>query len=336
MSSLVRPEDIPADLLRSPLETEALLAVEIAPTGAFTACRTVVASAAPRFDRIACDGIGRRGRFPPVYIGPGQPAETVWEVKARLVVTDQPPPMFAVPAPAPAVAPLAPTPGRWPRLEWLSYFDAAALPRIQQRFPAGAARDGMVGLDLLVTAANGIEGCTVGLSSGDAALDSAACEVARTIPLRYQRPCVDCRGAALPLQVVWRRGGGSHIRYPLPAPSLAAIGFGPPVKDPADTRTAVSYRRDPEPLPFPIGRSDYRAVRDRAMTSTEFRGLLDIDASGRITLCRALGATGNPAIERRTCELFVRRARAVPRTDVFGDPVASTRVPVRLPLDYIR
>lgn len=333
---VVLPQDIPADLLRARLETETVLAVEIAPTGAFTACRTVAASAAPSFDRIACDSIARRGRFRPVYIGPGQRAATVWEIRVRLVVTDQPPPIFASPAPSPDAAPFAPTPGRWPRLEWLSYFDAAALPRIQERFPAAAARDGTVSLDLLVTAANGVEGCTVGVGADDAALDAAACEVARTIALRYRNPCEDCRGAAFPLQVVWRRGGGSHVRYPLPAPSMAAIGFASPVKDPADTRAALVYRRDPQPLPFPVGRSDYRGIRDRTMTSTEFRGSLDIDASGRMTVCRALGSTGNPAIERRTCELFVRRGRAVPRTDVFGDPLASRGVSVRLRLDDIR
>ena len=39
-------------------------------------------------------------------------------------------------------------------------------------------------------------GCTVAIGSGDAALDDAACEIARTLDLRYVEPCTDCRRAA--------------------------------------------------------------------------------------------------------------------------------------------
>lgn len=100
-----------------------------------------------------------------------------------------------------------------------------------------------------------------------------------------------------------------------------------PSRSPMRAET-YTCRLDARPLSAP----DYRGIRDRAMTNTEFRATLEIDASGRVTVCRALGATGNPAIERRTCELVVRRARTVPRSDVFGNPVASRRVPMRLRL----
>jgi len=334
---LVLPDDIPADLLRSRLETETVLAVEIAANGSFADCRAIAPSAVPRLDRIACDSIARRGRFRPFYSAPGRPGSALWEIRVRLDVTDQPPPIFFVPAAPAAGGDVPPRPGPWPRLYWQSPFELAAVPGIQNRFPAAAAVDGMVSLDLLVSAANGIESCVVGVSSGDRALDTAACEVARTVSLLYPRPCETCWGGTVPLQVVWRRRGGSHIRYPLPMEGDSAARDRAQVRDPADTRTLTAYRFYPQPLPFLLGRSDYRGIRDRTMNSTEFRGSLDIDASGRVSVCRALGATGNPAIERRTCELIVRRARAEPRTDVFGNPVPSRGVPLRgIRLDDIR
>jgi outer membrane biosynthesis protein TonB len=332
LEGLVLPEDIPADLRRRRFDGRSVVAVDATAEGRAQTCRVTASAGDARLDRVACDKIVHRARFRPFYSGPGRPIAARWHLFVTWDITDAPPPVFAVPVPP--VAPVAaPRPRPWPRFDWWGPFELVSLPRIQGAFPGDSPSDGVVGLDLIVTPQTGIEDCVVGMSGGDAALDAAACRVARSVELRYPRSCVDCVHEIVPLQVHWRRRGGSHIRFPLPWEGRP--GGVAPIKDPADTRAAVSYRPQARMLPFRVSRADYRGIRDRTISSAEFHAALDVDASGRVTVCRSRGSTGNQAIERRTCQLIVRRARYLPRTDVFGDPVPSRALIRGIRLDTV-
>lgn len=322
LRALVLPSDVPADLRRRRLEGASLVTVEVAASGQPQACRVAQSSGEARLDRIACDMIVRRGRFRPFYSAPARAIPWRLDAGVQWEISDVPPLPMIVPSP-PQVGPIdTARPGSWPRLSWWNAFELAGLPRIQPLFPTEARRDGVVSLDLIVTPERGIEGCVIGVSTGDAALDSAACRAARSVELRYPRPCQNCASGVVPLQVIWRRGGGSHIRFPLPWTTRP--GGGPtPIKDPADTRTALTSTPRAVPLPLAVSSSDYRGVRDGAVTNGRYVAAVLADAAGQITDCRTARSSGNEPVDRRTCDLILRRGRVAPRTDVFGDPIPS-------------
>lgn len=236
-------------------------------------------------------------------------------------ITNAPPVPSMVPfvATPPAFDPTNPRLRQWPRLSWGGGFEPAALPRIQADFPAAARRDGTVSLDLVVTPESGVGECVIGVGSGDAALDAASCAVARRIELVYSRPCEHCPSANVPLRIVWRRRGGSHIRFPLPLPRLGEA----PLMDPADTRTRDARRPFPVPLAFAVTPEDYRGIGDRKITNRRFIAGVAVGADGRPQSCRPRISTGSPAVDQRSCELILHRARYRPQTDVFGDAVAT-------------
>lgn len=324
LRGLVSEQDIPAALRRRRFQGTSRLELEVTPAGAAASCRVDDGSGDPRLDRLACDLVARRARFRPLYAAPGRPLATRHRIDVGWMTTDVPPQPFFF---APPIEPPQPVhadftrPRPWPRLTWHNPIALVAVPPIQGSYPSVAAREsGTAGVDLLVSAERGIEGCVVGQSAGDPALDEAACRVARTLELRYHRPCEICANQFVPVQVVWRREGGSHIRYPLPFLARPEFG-GPPPRDPADTRTALAQRPLPAPIDFAVTARDYRRIRDRAMRADRFVARVAVDAEGRPSACRTQISTGNQAIDARTCEIIMRRARYRPRTDVFGDPV---------------
>ncbi|HEX9931215.1 MAG TPA: energy transducer TonB [Allosphingosinicella sp.] len=320
VSELIRADDVPAELRRRRSRASSTIELDVSPAGTATACTVTRASGEPRLDRLACSLVSSRARFRPLYAAPGRPIAARHDITAEWEVTDAPPPVMFYAPPMPVQTPVVDYTRRaWPRLDWWGPVDLVALPRIQESYPAGAPRGGVVGVDLLVRAATGIESCQVGVSSGNRALDEAACSVARTVELRYSRPCERCLDASVPLQVVWKREGGSHIRFPLPFPRLSPA----PPMDPADTRRPDARRPLPEALPYVISVRDYRRIADRTMTDRRFVAELAIDAEGRPTSCRTRRSTGNQAIDARSCEIILRRARYRPQTDVFGDPAPT-------------
>lgn len=297
-----------------------MLVVDVGPNAEARSCRVVQASGEPRLDRAACDSIVRRARFHAFYAAPGQSVSSRWDYAVYWKLTDEPPPPVVRPMPAPRPQFTVPGPGRWPRSRWFGEVLLTELPRIQADFPAAATADGVVSLDLVVTADKGIEGCRIGIGSGDPALDAAACRVVRSVQMRYPRPCEICPPHLVPLQVHWRRSGGSHIRGPLswtskPGSSLAVV------KDPADSRTATFWRAEATPLPFTLPAGGLNGIRKKTITNTRLVTNLEISSNGRILACGIGRSTGDPRIDRRACELLIKHARYAPATDVFGDPL---------------
>ncbi|HEX9931213.1 MAG TPA: hypothetical protein VGB08_00035, partial [Allosphingosinicella sp.] len=318
--------DVPEDLRRRSFTTATTIGIDVDAEGRITGCRVLAPSSEPRLDRIACERARGVGEAVPVRIAPGRPVASRytiaigWQSIRPGLDTNgfYPPAPMAPPPPAPPAP--STRPGE-PRLFWSGEVVAAALPPIQQLFPATARRaEGTVTLDLDYTAAEGIGGCTVAIPSGDAALDVAACEIARRLDLRYVEPCVDCRrSGVLPVQVVWRRSGGSHVRLPL-IPSWSPPTAQQP-RDPADTRTGhrlADFRA--EAIRFTA--ADFAGVRDRTLRRPFLFVELQVGRDGRATACTLQGSSGNAAVDERICRLILRRTLPV-RTDVFGDPAGG-------------
>ncbi len=322
LEGLILPDDVPSDLRNRSFEGATGIELLIGADGRAHACRVLSSSGEPRLDSIACPKIQERGTFRPVRLGPGRPVETRLPATVFWWFTNEPPlpsivPFVAVP---PRVDPNNAALRQWPRRFWGGGIQPATLPSIQADFPRSIRRDAIVGLDLIVTP-EGVGDCVIGVGSGDAALDAASCAAARRVELVYSRPCEICPSVNVPLQVVWRRRGGSHVRFPLPW--TTRMGDNTPIRDPADTRTTETYVPSPRPGAFVVMPAYYRRIADRTMQRPRMVAVVGLDERGRVTSCRTAGSTGNVEIDRRTCTLIVERARFTPPTDVFGDPIAS-------------
>lgn len=323
LERVILAEDVPADLRNRSFQGRTEIELLIGEDGKASGCRILSPSGEPRLDAIACPKIRARGSFRPFYVAPGRPVPTRWTATIFWWITNEPPmpTVVAFNVPPPRFDPDNARLRTWPRRFWGGGITPASLPRIQADFPASARRDGTVSLDLVVTQERGVVDCVIGVNSGDSALDAASCAAARRVDLVYSRPCETCPGANVPLQIVWRRRGGSHVRFPLPWTTM--MGVRTPIRDPADTRTATTYLPGPRPDRFVPAPDDYRSVADRTMQRPNMSANVAISAEGRVTSCRTQRSTGNVEIDRRTCALIVDKVRFQPRTDVFGDPVAS-------------
>ena len=76
--------------------------------------------------------------------------------------------------------------------------------------------------------------------------------------------------------------------------------------------------------PAPLSMADFKGIKDLRVSESSLLARLSVNAEGRPTACKMLRSSGNPAIDRRACELFLKRMRYTVRTDVFGDPAADT------------
>jgi TonB family protein len=325
----IRPTDIPEDLRSRPLSAITVIALDIDPAGLATDCRLLRTSGEPRLDRLACTRISARETISPLYSGPGRPIASRWTVAigwetlprggGQSAFASAPP---APPAPPP---PPPPPPGAapiWPQLTWRGHLRPASLPTIQSMFPSRARRrEGIVGLELGQTPAGGITTCTVASGSGDTVLDEAACVAARQLDLRYTEPCNFCSDAPMPLEIVWRRRGGSHIRPPL-LPPWTSDAVPPMPRDPADTRTAIRFPQRPyEHLNVTPG--DLAGI-DLARPYRSWIPLrVEPDMQGRVRSCSPDFSSGIAALDARLCNLARQRLRVQPATDVFGDQVRA-------------
>ena len=323
--SWITPADLPEELRTRPLDSATQLLIDIDPAGRATRCRIVAPSVDPRLDSLACALLPRRGTFEPAYLGPGRPVAGRWlmavtwdvmPIEQREAEALNAPPAVGFPPPLRGST-------TWPRLAWSQHVRPVALPPIQDDYPAAArGREGVVSLELTMSGPEGVTGCRIGVSAGDAALDEAACRVARRLELRYDDPCGVCFDNPLPLQIVWR-ARGSHIRLPLLSTSRSGR-TAPLPRDPADDRTATFYRSFPQPLAFSLSRGDFRSLPVASLANRRPDAELSVDGEGRVTACRISRSTGVAAFDARICQLLQARQRYTPATDVFGDPVPAT------------
>jgi hypothetical protein len=319
---------MPADLRNRAFRSDVFLAMDVDAAGHGTACRLLRGGADARLDSLSCDLLMRRAVFPPRYVAPTRPVPNHMVLAIRWETIDAPTraerERRRLANPPVAFPPESPAFRLWPRLSWGRGLHVRSLPAIQASYPRGAGHpdEGVVSLDLIITAGVGISACRIGFGSGNAALDDAACQVARTLDIEYASPCENCWEQRLPLQVVWRRHG-SHIRLPLPRDRDSDAEMPP--RDPADLRPqrrAESYH--PTPLPFQIDGRDFAHVQLRAASNPTPEFDLAVSAGGRVTGCQAPHGSGDAAVDQRICALLIERGRYVPTLDIFGDPAPTT------------
>lgn len=217
----ITPADLPAAYRSKTFSNDSFVVVEALATGKPAGCRPLRPSAEPALDALACRLLVDRANFRPRYAGPGRPIGARWVMAVRWETIDVAnlPYVYHPVVPTDPPGPGMNDHGGWPRLGWHDQFLFENVPGAQAayRAPASGLKTGRVNLDLIVDPEAGIIGCEIGVGSGSAALDEAACALARGIRLRYRQPCDDCFRDKVPVQVVWNRKE-SRVRLPLASP----------------------------------------------------------------------------------------------------------------------
>ena len=72
-----------------------------------------------------------------------------------------------------------------------------------------------------------------------------------------------------------------------------------------------------------FGYGDYPGWASDRLKEGRVRALLAIDTDGRISDCTIVESSGFDAFDKRTCEIFRKRARFSPALDVLGKPITS-------------
>jgi hypothetical protein len=317
--SWITTADLPAAYRSKLLSTDSFLVVQADAAGKPAGCRALRPSAEPALDSLACRLLVERAAFRPIYEAPGRPIGARWVIAVRWNTFDEAHITYTAP-PVRLTAPGLPKPGMndyngWPRLDWHDEFLFENLPDAHSayRAPVKGPKAGRVSLDLIADPEGGIVGCEIGVGSGSAELDAAACALARRIQLRYRRTCEDCFRDRVPIQIVWDPRG-SRIRLPLASPSRW------PRPDPSVPTYITARRR----LPAQVSSADFKGIKDLAVSRSSLLARLSVNAEGKPTACTIVRSSGNPAVDTRACELFLKRNRYTVRTDVFGDPVGDT------------
>lgn len=330
------PADLPLDLRNRSVTLSAYLAVDVDAAGKVAGCRLLKSSNYADFDALACKAVSEKGSFDPFYQVPGAPlAQTLnlsvrwrnvlhseWEKRGRMLSPPAPP----RPPPPSALS-------GWPRDYAPSNIHITSFPKLADHVPPKVKAKGISSIDLTVSPTLGVTGCKVGVSSGAAVLDEAACTVAAELPLSYgSRGCDGCRAVALPLQFVWA-GKASHIRVPLPSYFGVQQGWEIAPRDPADTRNAVGHRPNGHLQSFALSDKDFADLPDKTITRERVSMFVRYGADGRAVQCKkwSAGTSGNAAVDDRLCALMVKRGRFQPRQDVFGTDVGEeVHVPLNL------
>jgi TonB family protein len=307
--SWITPADLPAEYRQRDFVSQSVVDVDVDTQGKPAGCHSPFAGFEPSLDVLACELLMKRSSFKIRYSAPRQPvayrfmASILWRTVSAEKAREGPPPILISTTdpqpPAPPPSGSVASYDAWPRLNWYKGLVPGPAPSIQSEWPAGS--EGIVALDLDLSAEKGVTNCRIGISSGNPALDEAACRVARTLPVRYSQPCEFCLDHTLPLQIVWKKAG-SLIRRPLPADSPAYVG-------------------DRRQIAGSLAPADFAKLADRSVSRHLVSPLLAIDKDGKPTQCVSWGySSGNAAVDARLCALILKRMLYSPRTDVFGDP----------------
>ena len=324
------PAQIPADLRASPLKTRTKLVMSFSASGIPEHCEVTAPSIDQRLDLLACTGMMAQAQIKTPYEAPGRPIaakvnfsvsfsnirQADWEAaQARPVAMVAPPPDIST----------LPSYSRWPRLKWTGGLAISAFPDLQAEYPVTAhGAEGVVSLDLKVTPATGAVECSIGVSSGSTALDAQSCEVGKKLPLAYPERCFPCHVRFIPLQFVWHRRKGSHIRVPLPArPRYGSRPEFANKHEPADPRTALVYIAVRVVLtPMSTDRL-FDGIDPASITNSRPRLDLYVDVKGKVVGCGAGQSTGNNQLDVRLCARSMDDIRYAVIQDVFGDPAGS-------------
>lgn len=172
-----------------------------------------------------------------------------------------------------------------------------------------AGRGGVADVDLGLRHDGMVTRCRVEASSGSPALDTAACKLARALrfePSRHLVGPLSARwskleyGCCTRVRVEWQNNGARVRAMSTPR--------SPRILNLAEIMTEADYPSE--------------AVASQAA------GLVAIELStspaGAVTQCRVVQSSGSTLLDQTSCTLATSRARLLPATDEYAEPVAGT------------
>lgn len=208
------------------------------------------------------------------------------------------------------VAPPPPPPP--PGLRIIRRPDAASFYPARER---KAARGGVVDVDLGLRQDGIVTRCRVEASSSNAALDAAACKLARALRFEPARHVVGPQsakwgrleyGCCTRVRVEWQ-DGGARVRAMSAPRSLRILNL-------AQIMTNADY--------------------PAAAFASKATGLVMIELAasptGVVTGCTVVQSSGTAVLDQTSCALATSRARLLPATNMFAEPIAgSTKMRLR-------
>ncbi len=318
---LILPTDISADKKPTTAKSPLRVGIQIDEQGKSRSCRVIVPSAVPDFDKRGCDLLLAHA-FSPTFISPLEAVAVEQFFEGHWMRASE----FGGRAGGAG----GPATTAWPRMWWAKQVVLTEYPDVGAFFPSASkrpTRNISTSADIVFVASKGFDRCTVGVSSGDAQLDAAACEVGKQLKLKYRTPCTLCDAGPVPIKVVW----GPRQSY------LVFPNGGRPIG------TSQTERRDPhDPVQVdPCATTcptrvtwrehapDGRDFPDSLVADTKAKQVIlsvKYDAKGRPTGCAVALTSGVPAVDDRACQTVERRARFSPAHDVFGDIGAAESI----------
>ena len=330
-------QQIPVDLRSKPVNMIVKLALSLDAQGKPTACSVQVPSEDARLNDLACASLLRNARFDAPYSKPGisEPSKVNINVRLNTMTKADWEAVLARRLPAAATPrPLHKYPeySSWPRLKWEGGLYIEQFPNLQSQYPVAAGKaEGRTSLELVVDNKTGAAECRIGVSSANAALDQASCEIGRRLPLRYPKLCLHCDTRYLPLEFVWQRKKGSHIRIPLPDAQQASSWDAPLLlRDPADPRTAKTHIVGRKVLGQYVPGDVMKGVVAAEIKNRRLQMRLTVDVDGKPNSCVTTWASGSAVLDANLCKAALAKVRYSIIEDIFGDPAGSGDAPIML------
>ena len=307
--------DLPPSVRNKPGKGRTVVRTEVRIDGLAAGCVPVEGPA----DAAAaiCRALEGQKKLPTTYAAPGKPMtkfwhlSMAWETLTQEQVDER---KAAAQRRGPPPAPPAPPPGyatQWPPRWAPDRLQITTLPDIEAFVPASETRGkGTIGLFAMTDKEREEPECMLKVSSGNAALDAAACRFVESVRLRYTEPCDDCWGGrGYPFIIVFD-GRRSHVRLP-----RAGYGF-------AQGMPKLSGH-----VAIP---AEAAALKAAPRTNSHVSARVAVDAAGRVTSCRMGVSAGSPQADEIICAIL-RKQNFTPAVDVFGDPMAGEAfVPINL------
>ncbi len=336
-SAWIDLQQIPADLKSKPVNMTVKLALSLDAQGKPTACSVQVPSEDASLNDLACASLLRNARFDAPYSKPGISEPSKVNISVRLNTMTKADWEAALARRLPAVATPKPVHeypeySSWPRLKWEGGLYIDRFPNLQSLFPVAAGKaEGRTSLELVVDGRTGAVECRIGVSSVNAALDQASCEIGRSLPLRYPKLCLPCDTRYLPLQFVWQRKKGSHIRIPLPDTQQASSWDAPLLqRDPADSRIAKTHIVGRKVLGQFVPGDVMNGVVAPEIKSRRVQMRLTVDLDGKPNSCVTTWASGSAVLDANLCKAVLAKVRYSIIEDIFRDPAGSGDAPIML------
>lgn len=307
------------DMRARPFKAWTHIILDVDPAGKVKTCSVAKSAVAAALERAACARLIERATLPLRYEAPMVPVgwrgnfAFAWTTVTRAKANADAYPPVGLPRRSEPEEYTA-----WPRLKYNPALDVERFADLSSYLPKGKMPRAVTSVDVMITPDKGVASCTVGVPSGEALLDTAACDAAKAMRFRYQKICDQCGEIRLPLQFVWD-GRNSHVRVPLLDPESEATTATPMRKDPKDKRSATHFSSTLRVVNGPLPSSEWTKINAGEETRLGSLVTFQIDGVGKITRCSMVILSGSPGTEAALCKLMQEKIGFASRTDVFGN-----------------